>query len=73
MTTTLLVDERLVAEARVVAAIKGTNLNQLVNDYLETMIHQQKTGSSFAEFTALSGQGASTNWSFNREELHERT
>ena len=73
MTTTLLVDERLVAQARVVAAIKGTNLNQLVNDYLETMIHQQKAGSSFAEFTALSGQGSGSHWRFNREELHERT
>lgn len=73
MTTTLLVDERLVAEARVVAASKGQNLNHLVNDYLETMIHQQKAGFSFAEFTALSGQGKSTTWAFNREELHERT
>ncbi|MFZ1341855.1 hypothetical protein [Thiothrix eikelboomii] len=73
MITTLLVDEKLVAEARVVAAIKGTNLNQLVHDYLATIIHQQKAGASFAEFTALSGQGKAHTWTFNRDELHERT
>lgn len=73
MISTLLVDERLAAEARVVAAIKGTNLDQLVHDYLESIIHQQKAGSSFAEFTALSGQGKTNTWRFNRDELHERT
>lgn len=72
MTTNLLINERLLAEARVVAAIKGTNLNQLVSEYLENITHQQKACASFAEFAALSGQAHKTGWCFNREELHER-
>ncbi|WP_298610123.1 hypothetical protein [uncultured Thiothrix sp.] len=69
----LIVDDKLVAEARIAATVMGKNLNQLVNNYLETMIHEQKSASSFAEFAFLSGQSKQHTWSFNRDELHERT
>lgn len=73
MSTSLIVDDRLVAEARVAATIMGKNLNQMVSDYLETVVHQYKADSSFAEFTHLCGQGKYQAWCFNRDELHERT
>ena len=73
MHTPLVVDDRLVAEARIAASIMGKNLNQLVNNYLETMIHEHKSTASFSEFAALSGQGQAHTLHFNRDELHERT
>ncbi|MDE2921336.1 MAG: DUF6364 family protein [Acidobacteriota bacterium] len=34
MDVTLSIDERIVAEARRIASLRGTSLNQLVRDYL---------------------------------------
>lgn len=73
MSTSFFLDERLVIEARVAAAHMGKNLDQMLNTYLETVVHQQKAGSSFAEFAAISGQVKEHTWNFNRDELHERT
>lgn len=73
MNITLSIDEKTAQEARKVAADMGTSLNQLVRNYLETLTKKQQRNSDFEEFISLSGQGHSSGWKFNREELHERT
>lgn len=73
MNITLSVNDTLVTEARRVAATMGKSLNQIIREYLEHLTRQQKAEADFDEFAALSGQGNSCGWKFNRDELHERT
>jgi hypothetical protein len=74
MNITLSVDDRLVEEARRLAQARGTSLNQLVRDYLETLVRPRKTESYGAELRRLTaeGNGRSEGWRFDRDELHER-
>lgn len=73
MNLTLSVDDKLVIDARKIASGMGKSLNQIIREYLENLTRQQKTEADFDEFFALSGQGNSHGWTFNRDELHERT
>jgi Family of unknown function (DUF6364) len=74
MNITLSIDDRLVEEARRLAQARGTSLNQLVRDYLETLVRPRKAGSYGEELRRLTaeGQGRSEGWQFDRDELHER-
>jgi hypothetical protein len=74
MNVTLSIDDRLVEEARRLAQARGTSLNQLVRDYLETLVRPRKAGSYSEELRRLTaeGQGRSQGWRFDRDELHER-
>jgi hypothetical protein len=52
----------------------GTNVNQLVREYLEQLAGEFDPAADAAEFERLSrlSQGNSSGSKFNREELHER-
>lgn len=78
MNITLSVNEQTVIEARKVAASMGKSLNQIIREDLERLTGKHITGkhnrnNDLDEFKALAGQGNSKNWTFNRDELHERT
>ena len=51
----------------------GTNINQLVRNYLELLVRKNQSKSDLREFINLSGQGHSNGWKFDRDELHTRT
>lgn len=46
MNITLSVDDRLVEEARKLAQVRGTSVNQLVRDYLELGSSRRREGAS---------------------------
>ena len=73
MNITLSVDEKTVAEARKVAQAMGKSLNELIREDLQRLTQQHRRQQDFAEFKSLAGQGDSQGWTFNRDELHERT
>ena len=59
---TLSIDDRLVEETRKLAQARGTSLNQLVRDYLETLVRPRKAepyGEELRRLTA-EGRGGST-------------
>jgi hypothetical protein len=66
------IDDQLVARARKKAEACGKSLNQLICDYLETVVGEGDTERDIEEFRQLSGQGHSRDWGFNRDEIHER-
>lgn len=70
----LSVDERLIKQAYKVAQSRGKSLNQLICDYLETLVSEEDAQQDMAELRRLSlnGQGHSGGWRFNREDTHER-
>ena len=74
MNVTLSINDRVVAEARRIAAVRGTSLNQIIRDYL-----QQLTGAEGpdAVIAGLDGRWASecyrSDGPWTREELHGRS
>jgi hypothetical protein len=74
MNLTLSVDERLVEEARKVAAAMGKSVNQLVRDYLEQITGKPAVEDDIAELRRLSreSRGDSRGWKFDRDEIHAR-
>ena len=72
MNVTLSVDEHLLARARERAEALGTSLNQLIRDYLESLVGGDDPERSIEEFNRLSGRGHSRGWRFDRDEIHER-
>ena len=73
MNLTLSIDEQLATRARKRAEAMGKSLNQLVRDYLETVVGHDDAERSIEEFKSLSGRGNSHGWRFNRDEIHERS
>ncbi len=71
MNITLSVNEKTIIEARKVAVSMGKNLNQIIREDLERLTLKQNRNSTFDEFESLMGQGNSSEWKFNRDELHE--
>ena len=53
MNVTLSIDERIVAEARRIAALRGTSLNRLVRDYLQELVRTDDAEAVFARLDAL--------------------
>jgi antitoxin component of RelBE/YafQ-DinJ toxin-antitoxin module len=72
MNITLSIDEKLVKEARAVAARMGKSLNQLIREDLQRVASMQEI-STFDEFLGLSGKGNSHNSKISRDSLYERT
>ncbi len=73
MNVTLSIDERLVAEARRLAANRGTTLNNLIRDYLVTLTQaedMQTVVSQLEDLWASSDYRSDADWT--RDELHER-
>jgi hypothetical protein len=73
MNVTLSIDEQIVARARKKAEALGKSLNQLIRDYLQTVVGGDDPERSIEEFKRLSGQGHSCGWRFNRDEIHDRS
>ena len=73
MNVTLSVDDRVVAEARRLAAVRGTSLNQLVRDFLEELTRVDDGESVVAQLDALwAAESYRSQRSWKREDLHER-
>ena len=72
MNVTLSIDEQIVARARKKAEALGKSLNQLIRDYLESLVGGDDADRSIAEFKRLSGRGDSRGRRFDRDEIHER-
>lgn len=73
MNITLSIDEQLVSRARKKAESLGKSLNQMIRDYLQTVVGSDDAERSIDEFKRLSGQGNSRGWRFDRNEIHGRS
>ena len=74
MNITLSVNEQVVAEARRIAALRGTSLNQLVRDYLHRLTQRENPEQTLVELQALWDEETfSSIGPWTRDELHERT
>jgi antitoxin component of RelBE/YafQ-DinJ toxin-antitoxin module len=73
MNITLSIDDKVVDEARKVAAAMGKSLNEIIREDLERLTTKSQRDQNLQELINLSGQGSSENWRFDRDELHERT
>ncbi len=73
MNVTLSIDRKTLERARRLAQQRGTSLNQMIRDYLETVTGDEP-GQVLAELERLwsEEQGASRGWTWNREEIHDR-
>jgi len=73
MDVTLSIDERVVAEARRIASLRGTSLNQLVRDYLHDLTRTDEAEVVIAKLDALWAEGSyRSEGSWTREEARER-
>ncbi len=74
MNITLSVDEAVIEKARKLASARGTSVNQLVRDYLESLVRPRGTDGFARELRRLTaqGKGRAKGWRFDRESLHER-
>ncbi len=74
MNITLSVNEQVVAEARRIAALRGTSLNQLVRDYLHQLTQRENPEKKLKELQALwVEENFASAGPWTREELHQRT
>ncbi len=74
MNVTMSIDDRVVAEARRIAAARGTSLKQLVRDFLNELTRVDDAKSVIARLDALwAEERYRSQCSWTREELHERT
>ena len=71
---TLSLDDRVVTEARRIAALRGTSLNQLVRDFLNELTRVDDAESVIAQLDALwAEERYRSQRPWTREELHERS
>ena len=74
MNVTLSIDDRVVAEARRIAAARGTSLNQLVRDFLNDLTRIDEAEAEVAQLNALwAEEDCRSEGPWTREELHERS
>ena len=68
------VDDEIIRAARRRADALGTNVNQLVKDYLKELAGDVYSDADAAEFERLSRipGGRPSGWKLNRDEIHER-
>lgn len=73
MNVTLSIDEQTLNRARQLAQQRGTSLNQMLRDYLETLTASDP-GQALNELERLwnEEEGDSGGWAWNREEVHDR-
>ena len=74
MNVTLSIDERVVAEARRIAAVRGTTPNQLISDHLNELTRADDVESIVRGLDAMWSERtyrSSAPWS--REEAHQRS
>jgi len=70
MRVTFSIDDQLLARARSLAKRRGTSLNQMIRDYLETLVAND-AAEAVAELQRLWSEekGDSRGWKWNREEI----
>ena len=74
MNINLSIDDRVVADARRIAADRGTSLNQLVRDYLRELTRTDDVESVLRELDAMwSERTYRSQGPWTREEAHERS
>ena len=74
MNVTLSIDERLVANARRLAAARGTSLNQLIRDHLMELTQTGDRRRVVDQLEALwSSSSFRSHGSWSRDDLHERS
>ena len=74
MNVTLSIDDRVVGEARRIAAARGTSLNQLVRDYLNELTRNDDMEAVILELDAMwSERTYRSQGPWTREEAHERS
>ena len=75
MNLTLSVKEDVIKRARRAAKARGTSVNQLVRDYLQSLGGLSEPEQEIAELQRLSdqGKGRSAGWRFDRDEIHARS
>ena len=73
MNVTLSVDARVVAEARRIAAVRGTTLNQIIRDYLHDLTRHDDVEAAVSQLERMWSRSTSrAREAWTREELHER-
>jgi predicted RNase H-like nuclease (RuvC/YqgF family) len=76
MNLTLSADPELVARVRAYAQAHHTTLNQLIREYMETLIGQKNPEESARQFAELALQRAGRSpkgYRFNRRAVHKRS
>lgn len=75
MNLTLSVKEDVLKRARAAARARGTSVNQLVREFLESLAGLSEPEREVAELRRLSkeGKGRSRGWKFDRDEIHARS
>jgi hypothetical protein len=73
MKVTLSIDDQTLARARLLAQRRGTSLNQMLREYLESLIASD-SAQVVAELDRLWNEvvGDSGGWKWNREEAYDR-
>ena len=73
MNVTLSIDDQTLSRARSLAQRRGTSLNQIIRDYLESLTASDPA-QVVAELERLwrEEEGDSGGWTWNREEVHDR-
>ena len=75
MNITLSADEKLISGARAYAKRHSTSLNNLIRDYLRSLINEQTVEESVTEFTELAlNEGGATpvGFRFDRKNIYDR-
>ena len=74
MNVTLSISDTVVAEARRIAAARGTSLNQMIRDYLRQLTRADDLEGVAGELkTRWAEENYRSTGEWTREELHERT
>ena len=74
MNVTLSLDDRVVAEARRIAAARGTTLDQLISDHLNELTRADDVDTIVRELDAMwSERTYRSSGPWSREEAHQRS
>lgn len=73
MNLTLSIDDHLVERARALAAVRGTSVQQMIRDYLASVVEPDDPAATIRQLHALRAQapGDSGGQRFNREDTYE--
>jgi Family of unknown function (DUF6364) len=73
MNVTLSIDDQTLTRARLLAQRRGTSLNQMIREYLESLTASDPA-QAVAELDRLwnEEEGDSGGWTWNREEAYDR-
>jgi ribosome recycling factor len=71
MNITLSIDEQVAERARERLRAMGKSLNQEIRDHLQHLAGDDDMDRALEEFQKRVGQGNSSGWKWNRDELYE--